>query len=205
MIVIRGSSKSAIHHDPRLRANAAASHAFPSMSAHYHGSGSRSNIYSEDRYTNWAEYDPSWAEVQAVYRKFDHRISKRPAFPKVIALPVMDGFMQCCPPSRITSKLENLAPEFIEGLRAVFILGGTQKQLNSWGSGVSCLGRYWRSCVFLHAYPSSGWRASNLSNMRAFFLRHVLVHEIGHHVDTRVGVTTKERERFANNFARQHG
>jgi hypothetical protein len=28
-------------------------------------------MYSEDRCTNWTDFDPAWAEVQAVYKKID--------------------------------------------------------------------------------------------------------------------------------------
>jgi len=159
-------------------------------------------MYSEDRLTNWSEFDPAWAEVQAVYKRFDHRISRNPNFPKIIALPTMEGFLRCCSPEQVETKLRQISPEFIEGLRAVFILGGTQKQLKSWGSGVTTYGHYWRSCVFLHACPAGSGRYS-LTESRTFFISDVLVHEIGHHVDKR-HTTTKERERFAEAFAKQN-
>jgi len=49
------------------------------MSAHSNGSGPRSNSYSENRFTNWSEYEPWWLEVQAVLKRFDGKIAKRPA------------------------------------------------------------------------------------------------------------------------------
>jgi len=82
-------------------------------------------------------------------------------------------------------------------------LAGTQKQLKSWNSSVTTYGHYWRSCVFLHAYPS-GQDGFNLTSLREFFIRDVLVHEIGHHVDQRRYSTTKERESFADAFAIEH-
>ena len=160
-------------------------------------------MYSQDRFTNWSEYDPAWAEVQNVYKKFDGRISKNPEFPKIIALPTMEGFLRCCSTQQVEKKLRQIRPEFIEGLRAVFILGGTQKQLKSWNSSVTTYGHYWRSCVFLHAYPAG--QGTCLTWLRDFFIRDVLVHEIGHHVDQRRYTTTKERERFAEAFAKEYG
>lgn len=173
------------------------------MSSHNSGSKSRGNMYSQDRFTNWSEYDPAWSEVQAVYKRFDGRISKNPYFPKIIALPTLDGFLRCCSPQQVEGKLRQMKPEFIEGLRAVFILAGSQKQLKSWNSSVTTYGYYWRSCVFLHAYPAD--QSTCLTRLRDFFIRDVLVHEIGHHVDQRRNCTTKERERFADAFAREHG
>lgn len=41
------------------------------MSANNNGSGPRSNRYSEDRFTNWSEYEPWWLEVQSVFKRFD--------------------------------------------------------------------------------------------------------------------------------------
>ena len=95
-------------------------------------------------------------------------------------------------------------PEFIEGLRAVFILGGTRKQMISWNSSVTTYGHYWNFCIFLHAFPQKAPRGE-LARLRAFFLHDVLVHEIGHHVDQRRYSTTKEREQFAEQFVREHG
>ena len=160
-------------------------------------------MYSEDRCTNWTEFDPAWAEALAVYKRFDGRISKNPDFPKIIALPTLEGFLRPCSLDQVESKLREIRPEYIEGLRAVFILGGTQKQLKSWGSSVTTYGHYWRSCIFLHAYPSEG-RRLNPTQLRTYFIRNVLVHEIGHHVDQHY-TTTKERERFAEAFAKEYG
>ncbi len=174
------------------------------MSAHNQGSQSRSNLYSEDRFSNWSSYDPAWAETLAVYKKFDRRIARRPDFPKIIALPTTDGFLRSCSPLQVEAKLHRIRPEFIEGLRAVFILGGTQKQLKSWNSRITTYGHYWRSCVFLHAFPFGAGNV-NLTTLHSFYLRDVLVHEIGHHVDERRFTTKKERERFAEAFAREHG
>ncbi len=174
------------------------------MSAHSQGSRSRSNMYSQDRFTNWSDYDPAWAETQSVFQMFDGRISRKPDFPKVIAIPTLEGFLQCCSPQQVEEKLRQMRPEFIEGLRAVFILGGTQKQLKSWDSSITTYGHYWRSCIFLHAYPS-GLGQWNPTDLRAFYVCDLLVHEIGHHVDQRPYSTKNEREKFAEAFARYYG
>jgi len=93
------------------------------------------------------------------------------------------------------------SPDWVKGLRAVFILSGTTKQLRSWRRTTAFYGRYRRSCVFLHAYPF-GW--ADLVWLRRFYLRNVLMHEVGHHVDSR-NTTKKDREQFAERFARTHG
>jgi hypothetical protein len=171
------------------------------MSAHSNGSGPRANSYSENRFTNWSEYEPWWLEIQAVFKRFDGKIAKRPAFPKIIELPPLEGFIRPCSAGEVETQLANCPVEFVKGLRAIFILSGTTKQLKSWGRAKTFYGHYWRSCVFLHAYP---FGQAELISLRRFYLRDVLMHEIGHHLDTR-NVTRKDRERFAEQFAKIHG
>ncbi len=171
------------------------------MSAHSNGSGPRSNSYSENRFTNWSEYEPWWLEVQAVFKRFDGKIAKRPAFPKIIELPALLGFIRTCSAAEVEAQLRSCPAEFLKGLRAVFILSGTTKQLKSWGRTATFYGHYWNRCVFLHAYP---FGRAELTSLRRFYLRDVLMHEIGHHLDNR-NVTRQDRERFAEQFARKHG
>jgi hypothetical protein len=170
------------------------------MSAHNNGSGPRSNSYSENRFTNWSEYEPWWLEVQAVFKRFDNRIAKRPAFPKVIELQPLEGFIRPCRAKEVEAQLSNFPADFLKGLRAVFILSGTSKQLKSWKNGNSYLGHYFKRCVFLHAFP---FGRADLDWLRQFYLRNVLTHEIGHHVDD-CNETSKDRERFADWFERKH-
>src|SRR3954463_7326776 len=103
------------------------------MSGHTNGSGPRSNKYSENRFTNWADYQPWWLEVQAVFKRFDGKIAKHPRFPKVIQLAPFEGFIRPCWAKDVETQLDRCPAEFIEDLRAVFILSGTRKQLQSWG------------------------------------------------------------------------
>jgi hypothetical protein len=171
------------------------------MSAHNNGSGPRSNSYSGNRFTNWSEYEPWWLEIQAVFKRFDGRIAKRPAFPKIIDLDPLEGFIRPCTAQEVEAQLLSCPPDLLEGLRAVFILPGTRKQLNSWKRSMAFYGHYWRSCVFLHAYP---FGRAELVSLRRFYLRNVLMYEIGHHVDS-WNTTKKDCERYAKRFARIHG
>jgi hypothetical protein len=171
------------------------------VSAHTNSAGPRSNSYSENRFTNWSEYEPWWLEVQAVFKRFDGKIAKRPAFPKIIELPALAGFIRPCSAGEVEARLRRCPVEFLKGLRAVFILSDTVKQLKSWRRATTFYGHYWRNCVFLHAYP---FGRAELTSLRRFYLRDVLMHEIGHHLDTR-NLALKDRERFAEQFARTHG
>ena len=173
------------------------------MSAHNSGSGPRSNAYSENRFTNWSEYQPWVVEIHAVFKRFDGKIAKRPAFPKIIDLPTATGFIRPCTAGEVEGQLCRCDPAHLKGLRAVFILSGTAKQLKSWGSGNAYYGHYWNRCVFLHAYPFGWARTEPLAD---FYIRNVLMHEIGHHVDLHKDRKTYEkREIFADEFARKYG
>jgi hypothetical protein len=169
------------------------------MSAHNNGSGPRSNSYSKNRFTNWSEYEPWWLEIQAVFKRFDSRIAKRPPFPKIIEFAPLEGFIRPCSAKEVEAQLLSCSPDFLKGLRAVFILPGTTKQLKR--GSPDFYGHYWNACVFLHAYP---FGRAELNSLRRFYLRNVLMHELGHHVDTR-NSTKKDREKFAEAFVRKNG
>jgi hypothetical protein len=139
--------------------------------------------------------------MQAVFKRFDGRIAKRPAFPKIIQLEPLKGFIKPCTAKEVEAQLTSCSPDFLKGLRAVFILSGTVKQLKSWRGAPWFYGHYWNSCVFLHAYP---FGRADLNWLRRFYLRDVLMHEIGHHLDLH-NVTRKDRERFAEEFAQKYG
>jgi hypothetical protein len=171
------------------------------MSAHSNGSGPRSNRYSEQRFTNWSEYEPWWLEAQAVFKRFDDKIAKYPEFPKIIELAPSEGFIRPCTAKEVEAQLLNCPADFYEGLRAVFILAGTKKQLKSYSNSIVTYGHYWRSCVFLHAYP---FGRAELNSLHRFYIRNVLMHELGHHID-KINKTTKDQERFAKQFAKTHG
>jgi hypothetical protein len=171
------------------------------MHAHHGSSGPRSNAYSRIKFTNWAAYRPWSLEIKAVWKRFDSKIAKHPSFPKIIELPVLNGFIRPCRAGQVEAQLRSCPQEFLKDLRVVFILSGTMKQLKSWDGDNGFVGHYWRRCIFLHAYRFG--RAS-LTWLEDFYLRDVLMHELGHHVD-QWNETYEQREKFANDFVRKYG
>src|SRR4051812_33920436 len=107
------------------------------MSADSNRSGPRSNRYSENRFTNWSEYEPWWLEVQSVFKRFDSRIAKHPKFPKIIELEPLDGFIRPCTAQEVEAQLRNCPEKFLKALRAVFIMSGTRKQLKRYNSSIA--------------------------------------------------------------------
>ncbi len=170
------------------------------MSAHFHSSGPRSNAYSKSKCSNWAVYDPFYAEARAAYKRFDDRLPAHPKCPRVIVLPPLEPeFIHACKKAEVEHRLSKMPPEHLLGLRAVFLLSGTRKQQRCWTSSLACYGIYSRSCVFLCAHPNGvGYRY--LDDIRDFYLDDVLVHEVAHHVDRDRSADEATKEGFANAF-----
>lgn len=168
------------------------------MSAFFQGSGPRSNAYSVNKFTNWTPFNPYFMELSTVYARFNKRIAARPSTPRVIVLPPASDFQTPCHEIQIQSQLNRVNPEFLQDLRAVFVLSGTRKQLTTWRSELALVGCYWRCCVFLFAYPWIG--RMNLDQMARFYLHDVLLHEIGHHVDRFRDTDSRTKEGYANFF-----
>jgi hypothetical protein len=175
------------------------------MSAHFQSSGPRGNAYSESKFTNWTEFHPFHAEGRAAYKRFDQRLPARPAFPRIIRLPPFKpDFFHPVDPSQVKWRLSCMPASHLEGLRAVFILGGTRKQQRSWYGSLRCYGFYWRECVFLCAYPN-GLMRHDRDWLRDFFLDDVLVHEVAHHLDRFRDANYSTKEAFAYGFVERHG
>ncbi|HUA65956.1 MAG TPA: hypothetical protein VME24_08920 [Alphaproteobacteria bacterium] len=174
------------------------------MSAHFQSSGPRSNAYSVSKFTNWTQYDPFFAEVRAVFKRFDGRISVLPKFPHVVVLkPQTPDFIHACTRAEVRARLERMPEASRRGLRAVFLLAGTRKQEKSWWSKLGCYGSYWNSCVFLYAHPFKLHYFHCLDRLRSFFLDDVLVHEVAHHIDRERIADKKAKEAFAHAYVQK--
>ncbi|MES2570216.1 MAG: hypothetical protein V4710_09210 [Verrucomicrobiota bacterium] len=166
------------------------------MNAMSHNSGPRANAYSKNKFTNRRYYDPFALEVASAFKRFDHKIPENPQNPWIITLPPHPQFLQPCGHGEIDQKIQHIPKSYIEGLRAIFVLSGTNRQLRCWKGNLCCYGWYWRECIFLHAHPKD--------SIREYFLNHVLLHEIGHHVDRFRVTDNKTSEGYADWFAVQN-
>jgi hypothetical protein len=175
------------------------------MSAHFQSSGPRSNAYSESKFTNWALYDPFFAEARSAYKRFDDRLPSQPAFPRVVALaPLSPDFIHPARRTEVEHRLHRMPPKHLGGLRAVFLLAGTRKQQRSWITSRGCYGIYWHECVFLCAHPFELGR-HNRDSIRDLYLDDVLVHEVAHHIDRHRRAAYNTKEGFAHAFVQQKG
>lgn len=174
------------------------------MNSHRLCSGPRSNAYSESKFTNWALYDPFFAEGRAALKRFDGRLPKQPHLPRIVSLPALKpDFLHVCSSEQVEWRLNRMPPAHLHGLRAVFLLAGTRKQQRCWSSSLFCYGFYWQSCVFLCAYLFEHARRRYIDDLRAFYLDDVLVHEVAHHVDRGRPANQATKEGFAHAFVQQ--
>lgn len=174
------------------------------MSAHHQSSGPRSNAYSESKFTNWTLYDPFFAEARTALKRFDSRLATQPTFPRIVRLPPLQpDFFHVCSREQVERRLSRMPSEYLNGLRAVFLLAGTRKQQRCWSSSLYCYGFYWHSCIFLCAYLFDHARHQYIDDLRAFYLDDVLVHEVAHHVDRFRSADRDTKEGFAHAFVQQ--
>ncbi len=98
------------------------------------GSGQRSGLYSEQRFTNWTKHDPFWSEVDALPVSMTPRASidrsGRESLP-VYDRPLAEGFVRPWNVQDVVDVLTAIPQEFLDGLNGVYLLGGTVRQRQS--------------------------------------------------------------------------
>ena len=189
------------------------------------------------KWTNRTFYDPWRLETAAAERSLSKKIEKSLGV-GVFERPVHRDFIAPLKRHEVMSVLENLPATFKNGLSAIVLLGGTNKQRIA-SQRHLVYGCYtWNKLIFIHAFPKnrlvSSYRNAPRPNtlneyrkagarvtkagrdikvvfdqhsLRTFYLKEVLMHEIGHHVD-RLNFkhkTDKKIEGFADWFASEFG
>jgi hypothetical protein len=117
------------------------------------GSGQRSGLYSEQRFTNWSTHDPYWSELETLPRKMRPQAEvEREAQPAlgVYDWPVAERFLRPCTPEDVAGVLGTIPSEFLTDLTGVFLLGGTTRQRGL--TKKVTYGMYGRGRIFLFAY-----------------------------------------------------
>jgi len=137
--------------------------------------------------------------------------------------------------AEVAETLAAVPEHFLSGLRAVFLLGGSRRQelssgrlfvFGRYGSGCVFLHAFplarmrekWRSLPkpsvrreyeragATWEQKADGWvRVFTAESLRAFYLRDVLIHEIGHHIDRFSQKDRRASESFATWVASEFG
>jgi hypothetical protein len=197
--------------------------------------GVRAGTWSESKATNTRAYDPQQEEISRVIEKYydEYMNVDEPIFRQ---MRLHDAFIMPVTLSEIQSVFQTIPKKFTDGLSAVFLLGGAKKQEKSWstftygryGGNIIYLHPYPKKYLvreytsppkphILMEYKRAGASTTEKSGkfiveftlgaLRQFYLRDVLMHEIGHHVDrANFGKKSRRREEsFAEWFATEYG
>lgn len=198
-------------------------------------SGPRANMWSRSKYTNQNIFDPQEEEISQVIEKYYDEYSKSPTtiFRQRSLHP---DFLMPVTLGEVEALMADLPQAFTDGIKAVFLLGGSRQQEKSWSR--FCYGRYGSNLIYLHPFPRARLRRAykrppaphrmeeyrragaeiyrkadrtivefTPAALRDFYLRDVLMHEIGHHNDRHnFGKKRQCREEpFAEWFATEYG
>lgn len=125
------------------------------MSCHLRGSGPRANLYSEEKYTNWARFNPFESEISALPYRVRPRlvIETGGQHVSVFVRPLSERFVRPFDAEDVADVVRLVPAEFTAGLRGIILLGGTRKQDLVCRSGLFRYGCYGGNRIYLHAYP----------------------------------------------------
>ncbi len=115
--------------------------------------GVRSDRYSGSKYTNWTEFDPINSAIDKIYSKHYDELENEPKYPKYFVETIHSNFIMPVTTSELTLELGRVPGEYTEGLKGVFLLGGSKKEEKVFFSQLSYYGTYWSNCIFIHPYP----------------------------------------------------
>jgi len=195
----------------------------------------RTGLWAKSKSTNLSRFNPYVVEMDQVFLK--HDLLRRRRNLLITACPTHPRFIMPVSETDIRAELSRVPQEFLSGLNAVILLGGSKKQEKTYRS-LFKFGCYLLNVIFLCPYPKTAMRKRyktlpkpsilaeyeragaqirrsnngceinfDETSLRTFYLRDVLIHELGHHVD-RDNFKTKTKRRiesFADWFASEYG
>lgn len=196
----------------------------------------RTGMWAESKGTNTNRFDPANIEIRKVVRKNFDRIYRKNGI-VIFQQPTHPAFLLPVKELDIRSSLQAVPSEFTQGLAAVILLGGSKKQEQTfkqrfaygrYDDRVIYLHpypkKYMESCLrsapkpnVANEYKRAGATIARQGNrwlirfdeksLKQFYLRDVLIHELGHHVDAMCygAKTHKKAEGFAEWFAVEYG
>lgn len=193
----------------------------------------RTGFYAESRMTNWRRFSPGTEELHRVMARFGREIVDATDL-LIRAVPVRSSsFLMPVTCEDVAATLDRVPKRFLQGLHAVFLLGGSAKQ-EQVARRAFAFGRYFLGFIVLHAYPlpmlketwrhlpkpsvrreydrvgatwrqvEGGWQLEFTPEaLHKFYLHEVLLHEVAHHADRWSGRPRRDEESFANWMAQE--
>lgn len=195
--------------------------------------GVRGDRDSGSKVSKRTPFHPFYSATEKTYARYYERFRNR-NLPWIHIAPTHSQFIFPATRADIQAALKGIPAQFMEGIKAILVPSGSNKQITAMKSRF-LFGEYWQSCIFLHPYPRAMMtrvlETPNPAIMQAytragatvvvkgagfecffeehslqrFYLRDVLVHEIGHHNARAYGPASKKSEGFAKWFATEYG
>lgn len=197
--------------------------------------GVRSGLWSGSKCTNLTPFHPWHSLIDAKMKHWGRFVEQEANLPFISVEQSAPGFVIPCNETDIREFLSKVPSEFLKGLKAIIVMGGSRKidKVNK----KYCYGTYCNNWIFLAALPQkwmvsmwdkgiapnylnrykhAGARIEEIkggmqvvfdeSSLKRFYLQDVLMHEIGHHIDIDLESSSfRKRENFAKWFATEYG
>jgi len=197
--------------------------------------GVRSNRYSGSKLTNWTDFQPWDSAISKAYFQHQPYHREEDEGPLLILEPTHGDFLQPLDRADIEDTLRKIPGPYTRGLQGIFLLSGSAKQskvvrsLYCYGTywlrciflapfpkvmqdrcytkppKPSILREWIRSGAEVRQTRDGLWVRIDAHAIRRFYIRDVLLHEIGHHVDRYWMKPNRKKEGFAEWFATEYG
>jgi hypothetical protein len=197
--------------------------------------GVRSNRYSGSKLTNWTDFHPWHSAVSKAFFQHRPYLRKEGESPLLVLEPTHGDFLQPLSREDIKDTLLKVPGAYTRGLQGVFLLSGSAKlskvarSLYCYGTywlhcvflapfpkimqdscymrppKPSILREWIRSGAEVQQTPDGLRVRCDGQAIRRFYIRDVLLHEIGHHVDRHWMKPNRKKEGFAEWFATEYG
>jgi hypothetical protein len=114
--------------------------------------GSRSNAYSKSKYSNWSVFAPNMSAVEKIYDKYYEEVQNLLDKPGYYEEVIHPEFIMPVTIEDLENQFNKIPEQFNEGIKGIFLLGGSNKQEKINKSRLFCYGCYWLDCIFMLPY-----------------------------------------------------
>ena len=121
----------------------------------------RTGYWAESKWTNCNEFNPYDHSAEfAYFEKYYDEIKSANSF-IIKSEETHDKFFMPVTADELKATLKTLPQEFTDGLKGIFLLAGSNKQLKVSSGKLACFGMYYYNCVFLFPYPKNQFKVSS--------------------------------------------
>lgn len=116
----------------------------------------RTGLYAESKESNWTTFDPFDAAIDdAYFNKYWHQFYDDTKDLTILTEPVNDKFVMPINENDIKSAFQKVPSEFLNELKGVVLLSGSNKQARTSSSQLFCYGCYYFGVIFIFPFPKN--------------------------------------------------